>query len=183
MQNFVNRFWSSVLFWISLAFLFLFSAFPGKGGFEGGQREISILSHRNDNWGFVTPFYFGGFPDLNGYWRITLVSIQITGLWFGIYLLTKNLDFSRTYRKLLFLIFIVVSSVFGSQLWRDSTLFCYVILGLGLIKLGLAWNRRIKFVIITFGIAVLTFGLMFKPIYSVLFIMFIVILLIEKLKK
>lgn len=180
MQNFINRSWSSILFWISLALLFLFSAFPGKGGFEGGQREISTLSLRNDNWGFLTPFYFGGFPDLNGYWRITLVTIQITGLWLGIYLLVRDLDFSRTYRKLLFLIFIVVSSVFGSQLWRDSTLFCYVILGLGLIKLGLTWDKRINFVIITLGIVVLTFGLMFKPIYSVLFVIFIIILIIEK---
>ena len=58
----INQFWSNKFSWLLASLIFLFATFPGKGGFEGGQREIKALSDRSDNWGFITPFYFGNFP-------------------------------------------------------------------------------------------------------------------------
>ena len=179
MQNLINRFWHSKKAWICFLGLFLFATFPGKGGFEGAQREISSLSMRNDNWGFITPYYFGEFPNFGGYWRFILVLIQISAVWICIFFLVKNLNFKSTKSKIVFLTYFIIVSVFSSQLWRDSTLFCFVIFGLGILKVALTSSNSLKWLLTVLGILAINFGLMFKPIFAILYLVFIIILLIE----
>lgn len=153
--------------WFATGVIFLFATFPGKGGFEGGQREVLNLKDRIDNWGFITPFIYGSWPNMFGQWRFTLVVTQLLFFWIGFYLLIRK----KTSRNLMDLIVVwilfLVSTTFASQLWRDSTLFSFVIFGFGLIfSITKSKSLISNMGLFIIGITSMVFGLMFKPVFA-----------------
>ena len=161
-------------FWSFIAFIFLFATFPGKGGFEGGQREIQYLSERSDNWGFITPFFYGEWPNFFGQWRFSLVVCQLLSYWLGFYLFFRNRWPDRFLHRIFLSVFLVFSSTFVSQLWRDATLFAFVFLGLGILTTARTFsNWFLKFFLYSISILFIFFGACFKPIYSPLIFIFI----------
>ena len=168
--------------WFATGAIFLFATFPGKGGFEGGQREILNLKDRIDNWGFITPFVYGEWPNIFGQWRFTLVLTQLFFFWIGFYLLLRNRGGKNLKDLSIVWVLFLVSTTFASQLWRDSTLFSFVIFGFGLIffiteNKSLILNRALFF----FGIISMAFGLMFKPVFAPIFSLLIVIPILLKI--
>ena len=108
------------------------ATFPGRGGYEGGQREIDVFSQKIYWWGFITPFLYGKWPNLNGYWNYSLGIFQISIYWLGIYLIFKNTSLSFYKKNLILQFFIFSGLLFSFQLWRDSTLFSLLTLCIGL---------------------------------------------------
>jgi hypothetical protein len=160
---------------------FLFTTFPGKGGLEGDQRTVALLSERNDNWGFLVPFLYGEWPDLLGHWRFSLVLLQLCILWLGLHLLIpRHSDNGRSSRFLLFLI-IYVSSVFASQLWRDSTLFVFTVFGLGVANFALNDSLRIRKMLLFVSLFCLLIAAMFKPLFGIIIGFFFVWLLVQRI--
>lgn len=174
---------SSKFFWSILAFIFLFATFPGKGGFEGGQREIQNLVSRTDNWGFMTPFFYGEWPNLFGQWRFSLVAFQLLSYWLGFYLFFYKNWPSNFLSKICLTVFLFFSSTFASQLWRDSTLFAFVFLGLGILKLAnQVKKRQIKLFLYSMALVSLIFGSCFKPVFSPLICLMGLFLFLENLR-
>ena len=44
------------------------AVFPGKSALEGDQRTFDQISDRSDNWGFMTAFLYGEWPNFFGEW-------------------------------------------------------------------------------------------------------------------
>ena len=167
---------------ICLVALFLFATFPGKGGLEGDQRNISLLSQRTDNWGFATPWVYGGWPNFFGHWRFSLVVVQLCVLWLGLWLLFRNSHFSKSNERLFVYLLIYFASIFASQLWRDSTLLAISTFALGVLSHALklhGWRRHSLF---TFSLTLLIFAAMFKPLYSPILAFFFIWLYMQELK-
>ena len=162
--------------------IFIYSTFPGRGGYEGGQREILLLKDRNDNWGFIVPLVYGNWPNLFNHWRFTLVLLQLTLFWIGSYLILKNAKFSNFISKFIVATILLVGSVFASQLWRDSSLFSLITLGIGLEFYLLRIKRKIlHYSVLITSISILIFGSMFKPIFApIIALFFLFPILIEK---
>ncbi len=163
------------------ALVFLFATFPGKGGYEGGQREVNLLSLRNDWWGFSTAFYYGGWPNFFGQWRFSLVIVQVIFFWLGIiFLFQYRKGFSKVSRNL-FIILVIVGTTYVSQLWRDATFTAYLTFGLGLIHIAVCEKKKFrKIVLYSLGVTALIFGSLFKPIFSPIVALFFLFLHFNK---
>jgi hypothetical protein len=151
-----------------LILAFLFATFPGKGGLEGDQRSVALLSERSDNWGFLVPFLYGEWPDFFGHWRYSLVLLQLCALWFGLYfLMPKNMNHGLSNRLPYFLV-VYISSVFASQLWRDASLFSFTVFGLGIAKIAMRSASPFKRMWLLPSIFCLFFAAMFKTLFGVI---------------
>lgn len=151
---------------IGMMFLFLFATFPGKGGLEGDQRELSQLSERSDNWGFVVPFIVGNWPNILGHWRFTLVFTQLLIFWIGLWLMLRNSwRVDKKSRKWIAPI-VFASSVFVSQLWRDATLLALTAFALGILSFSIEKSRKVRMFLVAFCIFTLHFAAMFKVLYG-----------------
>ena len=160
-------------FWIITSILFLFGTFPGKGGFEGGQREFTTLSERSDNWGFMTPFFYGEWPNFLGHWRFTIVLFQLSIYWIGFILFFRHRWPTTPLMRILLAIYLVFSSTFASQLWRDATLFSFVFFGISLLRFCTSLkDSKSKVLISIIGAISIFFGSCFKPAYAPLIILF-----------
>ena len=149
-------------------FLFLFATFPGKGGLEGDQRNISGLENRTDNWGFIVPYLVGQWPNIFGHWRFSFVLFQLTIFWIGIYLLFRGKSLTSKVEVFSFGILILVSSIFVSQLWRDATLLAFSTFGFGIISISLEHKRRKRVLFFFVGVFFLHLAAMFKVLYGVI---------------
>lgn len=150
----------------AILILVAFSAYPGRTALEGGQREIERLSDRSDNWGFITPFIYGGWPEFFGNWRFSLILTQLTFTTLGFLLLYRGINLGSRKYVFGFLILFFVSAMFSIQLWRDATLFSIAILGLGLINESFSHTRWQKLIFLSSGITLTLFAGMFKPIFA-----------------
>lgn len=182
MQNKLFILLNSKYSWFATGVIFIFATFPGKGGFEGGQREVLNLKDRIDNWGFITPFVYGEWPNIFGQWRFTLVVAQLFFFWTGFYLLIRKKVGKNLKDLAIVWVLFLVSTTFASQLWRDSTLFSFVIFSFGLIfsitnNKSLISNRALLF----FGLISMVFGLMFKPVFAPIISLLIVIPILLKI--
>lgn len=172
-------------FYVSIAaIIFLFATFPGKGGLEGGQREILRMDQRSDNWGFIVPFVYGNWPDLFGQWRFSLVFLQLSLFWVGLwFLLRDSWHFGR--RRRLYIVFLVIfSSIFVSQLWRDATLLALATFGFGLLVKSMQLRVSAKVCLLSISVFVLHIAAMFKVLYGiVLGVIFLWLLIQSGLRK
>lgn len=160
--------------------LFLFALFPGKGGLEGDQRDIVGMSNRVDNWGFIVPFAVGNWPNFFGFWRFSLAALQLILFWIGLRLLLKESWSNLSgLSRVGFALFILISSTFVSQLWRDSTLLALATFGLGLSSRALVMRGFYKWILIISSIMILHLSGMFKVLYGILLGVFFVWLLIQ----
>ena len=148
-----------------LVALFLFATFPGKGGLEGDQREIPLLSNRTDNWGFIFPFLIGQWPNLFGHWRFTFTLLQLIAFWIGLWLLFRNRKLSLMLNRV-FWVVVFVSSVFVSQLWRDSSLLALSTFGFGLLTLASQSAGMKRYIFGATSIFVLHVAALFKILYG-----------------
>jgi len=155
-------------FFFGILALFLFSNFPGRGGLEGDQRNLAHLNERSDNWGFLVPLIYGEWPDGFLPWRYSLIVFQLLCLWVGLWLIFFD---SRPLNKFQFAIFLLltwISSAFSSQLWRDSSLFAFLVLGLGLIKVSLKRTTGLRILLFILAANILLGAALFKPAYGFL---------------
>ena len=161
------------LFWIITSTLFLFGTYPGKGGFEGGQRELEKLSERSDNWGFMTPFFYGEWPNFFGQWRFTIVLFQIIVYWIGFIIFFRHRWPVLPSMRIILAIYLIFSSTFVSQLWRDATLFSFVFFGISLLRFSSSLKiSNMKVLILSIGVISIYFGCCFKPAYAPLIVLF-----------
>ena len=148
--------------------IFIFATFPGKGGLEGDQREILNLKDRNDNWGIVVPLFVGEWPNILGHWRFSLVLFQLSLYWIGLWLIFEK-RFAISKKPLIILsqaLFFLVSSIFVSQLWRDSTLLAIATFALGLIYESLRMRPRFRRTLLVTSVMLLHIAAMFKVLYG-----------------
>jgi len=146
--------------------LYFFSLFPGKGGVEGQQQHIELISGRTDNWGFSTAL-LGDWPNFFGRWQFSLSLVQVSLFWCGLLMLFFDRKPRALFYKILFYSLFTLSTVFVSQLWRDATLLSIVVFGLGLNCVKNKFSKYLKILLSCISICLIFIGITFKPIYGV----------------
>jgi hypothetical protein len=176
-----RRFSKEKILILCILFFYIFATFPGKGGLEGDQREIHSLGDRIDNWGFMVPWLYGEWPNILVSWRFSLVIFQLCALWIGLYLLLKdNYTESGAFKIHVYLV-IYLSTIFASQLWRDSSLFAFSVFGLGLLKFALSLTTKFRLWLELASLLILCFALMFKPVYGLIIGLFFVWIILQEI--
>lgn len=145
--------------------LYVFALFPGKGGVEGQQQHIDLISERTDNWGFFTAL-LGDWPNFFGYWQFSLSLVQVFLFWCGLLMLFFDTKQRTFLHKILFYSLLAVSTVFVSQLWRDATLLSIVVFGLGIHSVKKKFSRYLRVPLSSISICLIFIGITFKPIYG-----------------
>ena len=161
-----------------LLVLVIVGIFPGVGG-EGAQREIPVLSEKQDWWNFSTAALYGLWP--NGFfpWTFSLTIAQLMIYAVGVWLMRRELKLSQNRRLFNFLA--MIGGVFAFQLWRDATLLAIETLSLGLL-IGAKATLNIREVL-RYSLAFLTSlsGCLFKPIFAPLVLLIFFFILISKI--
>ncbi len=164
---------------IAFCLIFLVSLYSGNGGLEGDQRDLD-MSDRIDNWGFIVPFVYGEWPNFFGHWRFTLTLLQISVLWFGLYLIFQNCFFTKLYSIIFFAIFII-SSFYAANLYRDATLFSLSVLGFGIFLNIKNQKNFLNYFLLITSFILISIASMFKPFYSLVLVL--VLLQVIQIKK
>lgn len=149
-----------------LTLIIAISVYPGKTALEGDQRNLLSPAERTDNWGFLTVFIYGEWPNLFGNWRYTLILFQLFMSVLGFLLLTDDLTFRNVKQFCLFYLLFFVSVMFSIQLWRDSSLYSFSLFGFGVINFAHKRTGQLKVMLFLIGGASLIFASMFKPFLS-----------------
>jgi hypothetical protein len=142
------------------------AVFPGKSALEGDQRTFDQISDRSDNWGFMTAFLYGEWPNFFGEWRFTLILLQLAISVTGFLMLTSDFRPKNSRQTLVYCLLLFASSMFSIQLWRDASLYSFSLLGLGLINISYKRFGKLRLILNLFGWVVLIFASMFKPLLS-----------------
>lgn len=142
------------------------AVFPGKSALEGDQRTFDQISDKSDNWGFMTAFLYGEWPNFFGEWRFTLILLQLAISVTGFLMLTSDFRPINSRQTLVYCLLLFASSMFSIQLWRDASLYSFSLLGLGLINISYKRFGKLRLILNLFGWVVLIFASMFKPLLS-----------------
>jgi len=158
------------IFSLILAFiLFAITMFPGFTALEGDQGyrdNPNVL--RSDNWGFMTTFLYGEWPQFFGNWRYSLIITQLVTLLIGLSLLVPIHKLDSRLSIWLGALLYFVSANFSVQLWRDATSFSLSVLAFGLIRSGLSKKTKTSSGLIFLGLCIMGIASMFKPAVTLL---------------
>jgi len=150
----------------ALVTILAIAVFPGKSALEGDQRTVGQISDKSDNWGFMTAFLYGEWPNFLGEWRFTLILFQLAISVSGFLMLTSDFRPKGARQTSVYCLIFFVSAMFSVQLWRDASLYSFSLLGLGLINFSYQRFGKIKIILNLFGWVALIFASMFKPVLS-----------------
>lgn len=158
-----SNFYMAICFFVIILAI---AVFPGKSALEGDQRTFAQISDKSDNWGFMTAFLYGEWPNFFGEWRFTLILFQLAISVSGFLMLTSDFRPKSSRQTLVYCLLLFASSMFSVQLWRDASLYSFSLLGLGLINISYKSFGKLRLILNVFGWVVLIFASMFKPLLS-----------------
>ena len=147
--------------------ILIIAVFPGISALEGDQRNFSSFSEKSDNWGFLTAYLYGEWPNFLGNWRMSLIIFQLIVSVCGFMLLTNECRPTNVKSASFYYILFFVSSMFSVQLWRDATLYSFTLFGFGLINSSFKSNIKLKWILNVIGWIILVIACMFKPVLSI----------------
>lgn len=139
--------------------------YPGSGG-DVSQREINSMSSRSDWWGFMTSFTYGYWPAGYFTWQFTLGVFQLCIFLMGMGLVFKGND--SKIERAIFTIVLLAGLCFAIQIWRDATLFSFVIFAYGLLVKSLEPNQSKSRFLLSSSLILAFLGCLFKPVFSVI---------------
>ena len=156
----------------------LIVVFLSRGPIEGDARQFDEHVKGSDWYGPLPPLLYGRWPINGENWDLTLSLVQVLSFCIGFFLLINlsALHF-RLLEATLQLCIYWVGMVFCSQLWRDSSLLAFMILGFGLIRFNLRFHKRFRHFYFAIGLALIlfasTFKFIFAPIISLLLLLYL----------
>lgn len=142
------------------------SFYPSKTALEGDQRVYNDISEKTNNWGFLTTFLYGEWPDFFGQWRFTLILFQLFISVFGFALLTFDCKPRTLKSRLAYATLYFMSCMYSIQLTRDSSLYAFTLFGLGLLHISFRKLAPLTLIARVSALIIIFVASMFKLVLS-----------------